>query len=605
MKRFLATAAAAFGVAIAAGAAGSVPADATPTSRPAPAAPPTVLVRKLARAAQAQVREPASVALGVALPIYRVRSLTWRPPGFTTDAAEAIAACEHNRRMLAIHAREHPLGIIARIWLGRYWLIDFTYHGHLVAEVTVSKAGKVSGVWTGPLAIAPYARGKFARPFGRWWVLLPFSLLFLVVFIDPRRPLRAIHLDALAVLAFLVSYLLFDHAHLIAAVWSAYPPLVYLLARLLWIGFGARRRPAPSGGGRPGRRAAREHGRTPAALLPLPVLAVGLIVLVAARTALSLTDATVVDVGYASVIGAHQIAVGAPIYFHSAAHGDTYGPVTYLAYLPFELLFPWHGAWNYLPSAHAASLCFDLVTVAALVALGPRLAFGRAGVRLGLALGWAWAACPFTLLALMMHTNDGLVAMLSVLGLLAFSSPAARGALLGLGAAAKFFPAALLGLYAVDRRHGLRGTLACAGAFAAVVVVAIVAYLPPGGLSEFYNQTIGFQLQRTDVFSPWALYGSLAGLKVAIEVAVIALCALVAFLPRRRTPVQVAALAGAITIAVQLPAIHWFYYYIVWFIPFLAVALLAGDVARAPAADRLRHDAPGLPAGERTVALVA
>jgi hypothetical protein len=559
------------GLALAAGAAALAPGEAS------------------AAGARAQVREPASVALGVALPIYRVGSLSWRPPGFATDAAQAIAACEHNRRMLAIHAREHPLGIIARIWLGRYWLIDFTHRGHLVAEVTVSKAGRVSGVWTGPLAIAPYARGKFARPFGRWWVILPFSLLFLVVFIDPRRPLRAPFLDALAMLAFLVSYLLFDHAHLIAGVLSAYPPLIYLMARMLWIGFG---------------RARRRSGGRVAAALPLPVLAGGLVLLCAARVALSLTDATVVDVGYASVIGAHQIAAGAPIYFQSAAHGDTYGPVAYLAYLPFELLFPWNGAWNYLPAAHAASLCFDLVTIAALVALGRRLAGGRQGWRLGLALGWAWAACPWTLLALMMHTNDGLVAMLSVLSLLAFSSPAARGALLGLGAAAKFAPAALLGLYARGRRGGVRGALACVGAFAAVVVVCIAAYLPPGGLAEFYNQTIGFQLTRSDVFSPWALYAWLAPLKIAVEAGVVALCALVALVGRRRTMVQVAALAGALTIAVQLPAIHWFYYYIVWFVPFVAVALLAGDAVSAPPDER-PADAHGEPADERPLALAA
>jgi hypothetical protein len=53
---------------------------------------------------------------------------------------------------------------------------------------------------------------------------------------------------------------------------------------------------------------------------------------------------------------------------------------------------------------------------------------------------------------------------------------------------------------------------------------------------------------------------------------------IVAFVPRQRSLTQVCALAGAITIAVQLPAVHWFYYFIVWFMPFVLVALLAqGD----------------------------
>ena len=49
----------------------------------------------------------------------------------------------------------------------------------------------------------------------------------------------------------------------------------------------------------------------------------------------------------------------------------------------------------------------------------------------------------------------------------------------------------------------------------------------------------------------------------------------VAFRPRgRRTPAQVAALAAAVIIAVQLPALHWFYLYIVWFLPLVLVAVL-------------------------------
>ena len=176
----------------------------------------------------------------------------------------------------------------------------------------------------------------------------------------------------------------------------------------------------------------------------------------------------------------------------------------------------------------------------------------------------------------------------SVLSLLAFSAPAARGALLGLAAAAKFAPAALLGLYAGQRDRGLKGTLVCLGSFALVVVTAIALYLPSGGLTEFYNHTIGYQLSRSDVFSPWGLYPSLDPLKAAVELAAVALCAIVAFVPRRRTLTQVCALAGAVTIAVQLPATHWFYYFIVWFMPFVLVALLAREdgteVAEEPVA---------------------
>ncbi len=461
-------------------------------------------------------------------------------------------------------------------------------------------------VWTGPLAGAPYARGDFATAFGVWWVLVPFSLLFLVPFLDsarvlpdapPRRARGAV-----------VSRLLpaVRPRQAVPGVWTAYPPLVYLLLRMLWLG-GLRIRGLRARAPRRAGRVADQESTGLSSFLTVPVLAGGLALLVIARIVLGLTDAKVADVGYASVIGAHQIATGHTLYLQTAAHGDTYGPIAYLAYLPFELLFPWHGAWDYLPSAHAASLFFDLVTVIGLVLLGRRMRRGREGLRLGLALGWAWSACPFTLLALMMHTNDGLIAMLSVLSLLAFSSPLTRGALLGLAAAAKFAPAALLGLYAGGRRRGIKGALECGAAFAVVVVVAIGLFLPSGGVSEFYKQTIGFQLTRTDVFSPWALHPSLEPLKIAIEVAVVMLCAVVAFLPRRRSLAQVAALAAAVTIAVQLPAIHWFYYYIVWFLPFVAVALLAAeprDAGAVRAADPAEPDQELAPAPVRELVAV-
>jgi hypothetical protein len=258
------------------------------------------------------------------------------------------------------------------------------------------------------------------------------------------------------------------------------------------------------------------------------------------------------------------------------AHPDTYGPIAYLAYVPFVLIFPWHGQWDYLPAAHAAALTFDLVTIAGLVMLGRRILLGREGLRLGLALGWAWAACPLTLLGLMEHTNDGLIAMLSVLALLVFASPAARGAVLGLAAAAKFSPAALLPLFAGGLSRNRRAAVLCVGAFALVVVASVGLYLPAGGISEFYDHTIGFQLTRPDVLSPWALHPSLAPIKTALEVGAVLLALALALPGRRRTLVQVSALAAAVTVAVQLPAVHWFYYYIVWFMPFLLVALL-GD----------------------------
>ncbi len=71
------------------------------------------------------------------------------------------------------------------------------------------------------------------------------------------------------------------------------------------------------------------------------------------------------------------------------------------------------------------------------------------------------------------------------------------------------------------------------------------------------------------------------------RVAVVALAIAVALYPRFKTPVQIAALAGAVTIAVQLAAGHWFYFYVVWFLPFALVASFAGQRRVLPERARL------------------
>ena len=85
-----------------------------------------------------------------------------------------------------------------------------------------------------------------------------------------------------------------------------------------------------------------------------------------------------------------------------------------------------------------------------------------------------------------------------------------------------------------------------------------------------------------------------------------ALAIAVAFVPRRRGIVEVAALAGAVIIAVQLSANYWLYSYIVWFMPPVLLALFASYPAGGPASVQTRHQldvmwAPApVPAGSPT-----
>lgn len=534
----------------------------------------------LAAPAQAQVQVD-SVAPPLALP----ESETVPPPGFRTSAREAIAIGDRVPRVRALR-RSHPdLEATAWVWGGWRWELDYAADDRIVAEVDVSSRGAVVAVFTGPQAQSYLARGHQGKLFDSPWVVLPFALLFLVPFVDLRRRRRLLHLDLLVLLSLGVSYYFFTRGDVFTSVPLVYPVLLYVLARMLWTGF------------RP-----RERSQRLVPHLPVAALAVGLVLLVGARVGLNVANESVIDVGYASVVGADRVWHKEPLYVNNDAHGDTYGPINYLAYVPFEKAMPWDGVWDDLPAAHAAAIAFDLLTIAGLIALGTMLRAGRQGRRLGLALAWGWAAFPFTLLGLMVNTNDGLVSLLLVAALLGLASPPGRGAMLALATGAKFIPGALVPLFArgAGEERGWRPLAAFGAAFAAVLALPILLYLPDGGVREFWDTTLGFQLSRFSVFSMWGLHPGLAWLQDVLKIAAVALAALVAFYPRgRRSPAQVAALGAAVLIAVQLPAIHWFYFYVAWFMPFVLVALFAAyatDEAEAEPAARVE---PAEPPAER------
>jgi hypothetical protein len=68
-----------------------------------------------------------------------------------------------------------------------------------------------------------------------------------------------------------------------------------------------------------------------------------------------------------------------------------------------------------------------------------------------------------------------------------------------------------------------------------------------------------------------------------LEVAVVGLAIAVAFVPRRKGPLELAALTAAVVIGFELVLTHWFYLYIAWFFPFVVVALFFVPQRRDPA----------------------
>jgi hypothetical protein len=150
---------------------------------------------------------------------------------------------------------------------------------------------------------------------------------------------------------------------------------------------------------------------------------------------------------------------------------------------------------------------------------------------------------------------------------------------IGLASAAKFAPLALVPLSATLGRP-IRYALA----FALTVVIVAAPFLPDGGLRDFYDTTLGFHAGRDSPFSIWGQAPGLDWLQTVLKVGAAGLAVTIAFVPRKRDVVQVAALGAAALIGLQLVTVHWFYLYIVWFAPLVLVALFAAERDREVAA---------------------
>jgi hypothetical protein len=442
-----------------------------------------------------------------------------------------------------------------------------------IAQVMVDdRTATVLEAYTGYKVAWTMARGypgAFGRIVNSPLVWIPLSLLFVAPFLHLRRP-RMLHLDLLVLSAFSISLACFNAARIDWSVPLVYPPLLYLLGRMLWIGL--RRRDAE-----------RQLRRPLELIVPVRWLAVAIVFLLGFRVALNVTRSNVIDVGYAGVIGADRFGDGRALYgaFPSDnQNGDTYGPVVYAAYVPFEQALPWSGKWDDLPAAHAAAISFDLLACLLCFLIGRRVR----GPDLGIVLAYAWVTYPFTLYASMTNSNDALVAALVLAALWAASRPLARGAWIALAGLTKFAPLVLAPLYATHPRPGKRGVVLFGAGFLVAGLLAFVPLLAHNTLRAFWDASIAFQAKRGSPFSVWGLYQGawLDTVQLGVQIAAVAGAVVLALVPRRRDVVGLAALSAAILIALELGVTHWFYLYIPWFFPLAMIALLGrwGSVTR-------------------------
>ena len=503
-------------------------------------------------------------------------------------------------------------------WLGRYptrgRITDATYEKDRgdwkvgvwwgsAGEIAIGRVddgtGAVTEAWTGPQVAWKMARG-YSGAFGGKEINSPviwlgLCVIFFVGLADLRRPLSIRNLDLLVLLSFSVSLWFFNRGDIFTSVPLAYPPLLYLLGRMVWSAW------------RGGPRGSR-------AVWPVWLLAAATVFLVGFKVGLNVRGSNVIDVGYSGVIGANRIANGQSPYGHMPIEGklkpcgpkdaegeireriqangrcesaddrgDTYGPVAYEAYLPGLAAFGWSGRWDSLPAAHATSIAFDLLALLGLLLLGRR--FG--GARLAVTLAFAWAAYPFTQYASNSNTNDTIMPVFLVFGFWLVTSQFARGAFLALAGWTKFAALLLVPLWGgYPETKRLSRKTAFAGGFVAATLAAFSSLLlepnPAHAARVFWDRTLGWQVGRDSPFSiwGWGQYHAAGipdlGWLQQVVVALVVVGALTCyFVPQRKTPLQLAALTAAVLVGFELTLTHWFYLYIPWFFPFVAFVVLA------------------------------
>jgi len=111
-------------------------------------------------------------------------------------------------------------------------------------------------------------------------------------------------------------------------------------------------------------------------------------------------------------------------------------------------------------------------------------------------------------------------------------------------------------------------------------------------LRVFWDRSFRWQVGRD---APWSLWDwgqyhargipDLHLVQRVLQGLLVAGAAVVAFVPRHKSPLQLAALTAALLAGFELVLTYWLYTYIPWFYGFAAIALLAplAVVARGPA----------------------
>jgi hypothetical protein len=447
------------------------------------------------------------------------------------------------------------------------------------------------------------------------WLAL---IVALVVAFDFSRPTSARNLELAALLA--IGFLLFnvmrffdlldDPVYFQVMEWvfgGIVGVSLFLLARAVW----RTRRPHP-------------HPWVPN--LPRRALAVLAVLLLGLNVLVGLTMPPD-DAGFYTNLGAQrlrergQFPYGDPLLTNTAGAG--YGPVLYLAHLPFQYVLEERrlntgtfdktdiaaGKLYRLPPPLATQVTTVLLHVIGVIALlvaarrmaGARAAWGIAALYCGSAyvLGVGGSREMIGGITFISHIAPAAFALMAFAAL---TRPFWSGALLVASIATVFFPIlfvpAWLGHYWDRRRDAWRfaGGVMLAGLVLGLPVLALSQPLPGRSvLSTVLQESVGHH-QGGDTYgrSTFGFWGQRGGLRSLIREPLVgghfatspmfvmtgAFAAATFFLARRSSPQQLALLLGALAIAAQVSKIHATAVYVTWYYPFLLLGFFA--TARPP-----------------------
>ena len=343
------------------------------------------------------------------------------------------------------------------------------------------------------------------------------------------------------------------------------------------------------------------------------------------------------DAGFYTNLGAQRLRergkfpYGDPLLTNSAGAG--YGPLLYLAHLPFQYLLdptPLNanqptradlaaGAHYLLPPPLAtklATITFHLIGFAAIVTIGlqlanPVVAWALAALYCGSAYVMGVGGPRETIggMTFISHIAPPAASMVAFAFL---ARPLAAGALLVLASATVFFPAlffpAWLGYYWDRRTSAVRFVGGCvlAAVLLGVPVVALSQALEGHSvIATVIRESVGHH-QGTDTYglSTFGFWGQRGGIRdwfrepfiegqfttSPMFLITIGFAAAMFFVARRSTPAQLALITATVGVIAQWSKIHGTGVYVNWYYPFLLIGLLCSRPLPAAAVKRPPED---------------